>query len=83
MDTTVKKLLTGGHKSAPSLRMDLDGDLIVQSTPDKLNLHGTEKKVQLIGRFNLSEVRENGPNMPRFGVYVHVKYLCVFGECEE
>ena len=30
MDKTVKKLLTGGHKLASSLRMDLDGELIVE-----------------------------------------------------
>ena len=29
MDKTVKKLLTGGQKLAPSLRMDLDGELVV------------------------------------------------------
>ena len=30
MDKTVKKLLTGGQKSAPSLKMDLDGELVVE-----------------------------------------------------
>ena len=29
MDKTVKKLLTGGQKSASSLKMDLDGELVV------------------------------------------------------
>ena len=30
MDKTVKKLLTGGQKSASSLKMDLDGELVVE-----------------------------------------------------
>ena len=30
MDKTVKKLLTGGRKSASSLKMDLDGELVVE-----------------------------------------------------
>ena len=30
MDTTVKKQLTGGQKLASSLRMDLDGELVVE-----------------------------------------------------
>ena len=30
MDKSVKKLLSGGHKSASSLRMDLDGELLVE-----------------------------------------------------
>ena len=30
MDKTAKKLLTGGQKLASSLRMDLDGELIVE-----------------------------------------------------
>ena len=30
MDKTIKKLLTGGQKLASSLRMDLDGELIVE-----------------------------------------------------
>ena len=30
MDTTVEKLLTGGHKLPSSLRVDLDGELIVE-----------------------------------------------------
>ena len=30
MDKTVKKLLTGGQKSIPSLKMDLDGELVVE-----------------------------------------------------
>ena len=30
MDKTVKKLLTGGHKLASSLRIDLDGELVVE-----------------------------------------------------
>ena len=30
MDKTVKKLLTGGHKLASSLMVDLDGELIVE-----------------------------------------------------
>ena len=30
MDKTVKKLLTGGQKSASSLKMDLDRELIVE-----------------------------------------------------
>ena len=30
MDKTVKKLLTGGQKLASSLRMDLEGELIVE-----------------------------------------------------
>ena len=30
MDNTVKNLLTGGHKHASSLRMDLDGELVVE-----------------------------------------------------
>ena len=30
MDKTVKKLLAGGQKSASSLKMDLDGELVVE-----------------------------------------------------
>ena len=30
MDKTVKKLLNGGQKLASSLRMDLDGELVVE-----------------------------------------------------
>ena len=30
MDKTVKKLLIGGQKLASSLRMDLDGELVVE-----------------------------------------------------
>ena len=30
MDKTVKKLLTESQKSAPSLKMDLDGELVVE-----------------------------------------------------
>ena len=30
MDKTVKKLLTGGQKPASSLKMDLDGELVVE-----------------------------------------------------
>ena len=30
MDKTVKELFTGGQKSASSLKMDLDGELVVE-----------------------------------------------------
>ena len=30
MDETVTKLLTGGQKAASSLKMDLDGELVVE-----------------------------------------------------
>ena len=30
MDKTVKKLITGGQKSASNLKMDLDGELVVE-----------------------------------------------------
>ena len=30
MEKTVKKLLTGGRKPASSLKMDLDGELVVE-----------------------------------------------------
>ena len=30
MEKTVKKLLTGGQKLASTLRMDLDGELVVE-----------------------------------------------------
>ena len=30
MDKTLKEMLTGGQKSAPSLRMDLHGELVVE-----------------------------------------------------
>ena len=35
---TVKKLLTGGKKLAPSLRMDLDGELIVERNYGKSDI---------------------------------------------
>ena len=35
MDKTVQKLLTGGQKSASSLRMNLDGELVVDIITEK------------------------------------------------
>lgn len=44
----------------------------MQLTPDKLNLNGTKKKVQLIGRFILSEDEKMDQVYLDFSNYMHV-----------
>ena len=52
MDKTAKQLLTGGQKLASSLRMDLDGALIVERNYKKtlfaLRIHARMKRFNMI-----------------------------------